>query len=104
MRPLLADDLALALVGTAEKVGATPRKNATPVHAILRRRRPVVGTLVPLVDTPLKPWREQGEEQLELEVFGRGGHASMPPSRGSVRCPAASVPTLVRPQGTWCSW
>ena len=28
----------------------------------------------------------QGEEQLELEVFGRGGHASMPPRHGSVRC------------------
>ena len=26
----------------------------------------------------------QGEEQVELEVFGRGGHASMPPHHGSV--------------------
>ena len=42
----------------------------------------------------------QGEEQLELEVFGRGGHASMPPRHGSVRCPALGL----RNYEVWCCW
>ncbi|KAK9821429.1 hypothetical protein WJX81_004737 [Elliptochloris bilobata] len=50
---------------------------------------------------------EKGEERLELEVFGRGGHASMPPRHGSaaldlVRALAAlersqDAPRLVEP-------